>query len=781
MKDPAPSSIPELDDDRLVTPNFITDIIDEDLSEGRVQQVVTRFPPEPNGYLHIGHAKAICLDFGVAADYAGRTNLRFDDTNPTTEDPEYVEAIKRDIAWLGFEWSEEHYASDYFADLYAMAVRLIEMGDAYIDSQSEEEIRIHRGTVTEPGTASPFRDRSISENLDLFERMRQGEFAEGAHVLRAKIDMANPNMILRDPVLYRIRHAHHYRTGDTWHIYPLYDFAHPLSDAIEGITHSLCTLEFVNNRDIYDWLVERLFPEPRPHQYEFSRLALDHTVVSKRKLLKLVQGGFVDGWDDPRMPTLAALRRRGYTPASIREFVNRVGVTKTNARTDVGVLEASVRDDLNHQAPRVMAVLEPIALQIEGLGEENTQAQDAPLWPHDVPLEATRPLQLTSDVWIERGDVAIDPPKGWKRFAPGYAIRLRHGPVVVCDDIEVDEAGTPTAVRGHVVDPERDGVKIMGVVHWVSQAHGCKAEFRLIDRLFADPDPEADEVDITEKVNPDSLKVVHGYVEPFVLEGDADQRWQFERQGYFWRDPAHLQGELPTFLRIVTLKDGWARKSQEEAAPAGKALSKPEAKPAAKRGQQVSTKVPDKVAALDEQGARRFEALEAKGVARDDAVRVAEDADLAAFWERAYGSAPALDASLLTNWALNELPRAMEGRGWNELSLTAEAFAELVSLVSEKQISATVAKELLQELASQGGSPRTLVEDRNLGQLSDQGALHSAVQEVLAAHPDEVATYLGGKEGLIGFFVGQVMRATQGRADATEVRAALTEALNARR
>ncbi len=771
----APSRIPAQDDDRIVTPNFVTAVVDDDLKHGRVDTIVTRFPPEPNGYLHIGHAKAICLDFGVAEDYRGRTNLRFDDTNPTTEDPEYVDAIKRDVAWLGFTWSEERYASDYFEQLYQLALRLIRMGDAYVDSQSEEAIREGRGTVTEPGVASPYRDRSVEENVDLFERMRAGEFADGAHVLRAKIDMASTNMIMRDPVLYRIRRAHHYRTGDAWPIYPLYDFAHPLSDAVEGVTHSLCTLEFVNNREIYDWLVERLFDAPLPHQYEFSRLALDHTVVSKRKLLRLVQGGFVDGWDDPRMPTLAALRRRGYTPESIREFVNRVGVTKTNARTDLGLLEASVRDDLNQQAPRVMAVLDPIPLRIEGLPATALGMHDASLWPHDVPREGTRPLPLEEQVWIERSDAALEPPKGWKRFAPGVAVRLRHGPVVQCDRVEVDESGLVTGVTGHVVDPEGDGLKVSGVVHWVAQGAAVPAEFRLVDRLFADPDPEADERDITEKVNPDSLRVVRGYVEPYVVQADADTRWQFERQGYFWRDPVDGRGDAVVFTRIVTLKDGWARKESERSEPVKKPVA-PKAEPSRSAGVE-----PDKVAALDAAGAERLARLEALGVPRGDAVRIAGDADLADWWFEAFEAMATPDASALANWAVNELPRGLGDVPLRDARLTPASFAELVTLLVDGTIAAAVAKDLLPEIVQAGGSPAALVQERGLGRLEDEAALAGQVTAVLDAHPDEVASYLAGKEGLAGFFVGQVMRATKGRADAASVNAAVREALAARR
>jgi glutaminyl-tRNA synthetase len=775
------SRIPARDEDRVVAPNFVTAVVDDDLRSGRVDTVVTRFPPEPNGYLHIGHAKAICLDFGIARDYGGRTNLRFDDTNPTTEDPEYVAAIERDVRWLGFTWNEERYASDYFGRLFDLACRLIEMGDAYVDSQPMERIRETRGTVTTPGTPSPYRDRPAEESLDLFRRMRAGEFDEGAHVLRAKADMASPNMIMRDPVLYRIRHARHYRTGDAWHVYPMYDFAHPLSDAIEGVTHSLCTLEFENNREIYDWLVERLFPEPRPRQYEFARLNLDHTIVSKRKLLKLVKGGYVSGWDDPRMPTLTALRRRGVTPASIRDFANRVGVTKANSRTDLGVLESAVRDDLNHRAARVLAVLEPLPLTLTDVPEGTSDVRDAPLWPHDVPHEGVRPLPFGRELWIERDDVALEPPKGWRRLSPGAAVRLRHGPVIVCDEIEVDEEGRPSAVRAHTAsDPEAEGVKVRGVLHWVERDRAVAAEIRLIDRLFADPDPEAGGRDVTEAVDPDSLRVVHGWVEPYVVDADPETRWQFERQGYFWRDPVDGRGDRLVFTRIVTLKDGWKRRGTSDGSadaargPGDGSAAKTRAprRPAGKPGDQ-----PDPADGLDREGRARLAALQEHGLDRLDAARLAADGDLTAWFEAARTSRDDVTPGALANWALNELPRALGERALADAELTPHAFADLVALVEHDRISARVAKELLAELAREGGSPEAIVAERDLGKLDDRAALAATVREVLDAHPDEVASYLGGKTGLIGFFVGQTMRATGGRADPKAVRTALEEAL----
>jgi glutaminyl-tRNA synthetase len=562
---------------RRVSPNFITDIIDEDLRHGRYPVIRTRFPPEPNGYLHIGHAKSICLNFGLALDYDGECNLRFDDTNPETESVEYVEAMRRDVRWLGFQWARELYASDYFERLYDMAVRLITDGKAYVDSLSDDEISAYRGTITEPGRPSPYRDRSIEENLDLFTRMRAGEFPNGAHVLRAKIDLASRNMKMRDPVLYRIVHAAHYRTGDAWCIYPLYDFAHGLSDAIEGISHSLCTLEFENNRAIYDWLVENLrgtcgLPEsPRPYQYEFARLELDYTVLSKRKLIKLVEGGYVMGWDDPRMPTISGLRRRGVTPEAIREFANRIGVAKTNSRVDPAIFEAALRDDLNHRAPRVMAVRRPLRVVLTNYPPGKTEYLDAPYWPHDVPRTGSRPVPFSRELRIEQDDFMESPPKGFHRLSPGGRVRLRHAYIIRCDEVVKD--GPEVVELRCTYEPDtlgRPGASgpVKGTIHWVSAPHALPAEIRLYDRLFAVPDPEAGDVEFTAYLNPGSLEVAQGYVEPSVRDGPTDTRYQFERLGYFWQDPRDSRPDRLVFNRIVTLRDSRARAVGAVQAPA---------------------------------------------------------------------------------------------------------------------------------------------------------------------------------------------------------------------
>jgi glutaminyl-tRNA synthetase len=563
--------------------NFIRDLVERDRAAGKYGgRVVTRFPPEPNGYPHIGHAKSICLNFGLAREYGGVCNLRFDDTNPETEDMEYVKAIQRDVRWLGFEWDNLFHASDYFEQLYDFAVELIRMGKAYVDSLSEDEIREYRGTVTEPGRNSPCRDRTVEENLDLFARMRAGEFPDGAHVLRAKIDMAAPNMKMRDPLLYRIRHASHYRRGDAWCIYPMYDFAHPLSDAIEGITHSLCTLEFENNRDIYDWLVDTLpFPEP-PRQTEFARLNLTYTVMSKRKLLQLVERKLVTGWDDPRMPTLAGLRRRGFTPAAIRDLCDRVGVAKANSTVDVTLLEHCQREDLNPEVPRVMCVLRPLKAVIENYPEGQVEELDAPLYPHDVPKQGSRKVPFSRTLYIDREDFAENPPKGFHRLSPGREVRLRYAYLIRCESVVKDANGEIVELRC-TYDPATrggnapDGRKVPGTLHWVSADHGIPVEVRVYDRLFRVERPDLEEGDFEEYLNPKSLETLtESRLEP--AAPDLGERLQFERQGYFHRDPVDSTPERLVFNRIVPLRDSWAQEAKKQEPPPAPPQKAPEPK-----------------------------------------------------------------------------------------------------------------------------------------------------------------------------------------------------------
>jgi glutaminyl-tRNA synthetase len=543
--------------------DFIRDIVAADLAAGRVRGIVTRFPPEPNGYLHIGHAKSICLNFGIAEEFGGRCHLRFDDTNPTKEEQEYIDAIRRDLRWLGFDWGEHLYhASDYFEQLYAWAEHLIGTGHAYIDDLSPEEMRAMRGTLTEPGRNSPFRDRSPAENLDLLRRMRAGEFPNGARVLRAKIDMGSGNINLRDPVLYRILHAAHPRTGTAWCIYPTYDFAHGQSDAIEGVTHSICTLEFEDHRPLYDWLIEHLPVPSRPRQYEFARLNLTYTVLSKRFLTRLVQDGHVAGWDDPRMPTLAGLRRRGVPPEAIREFVRRVGVARANSLVDVGMFEAAVREVLNKSAPRRMAVLRPLKLVIENYPEGETEELEAVNNPEDAEAGA-RPIPFGRELYIEREDFLEEPPKGFYRLAPGREVRLRYAYFVTCREVVKDAAGEIVELRC-TYDPATrggnapDGRKVRGTIHWVAAAQAVPAEIRLYNPLFIRPDPGA-EGDLMADLNPNSLEIVSGaLLEPALAADNSEAAIQFERQGYFCRDPDSAPGRL-VFNRTIGLRDSWAK------------------------------------------------------------------------------------------------------------------------------------------------------------------------------------------------------------------------------
>ena len=542
------------------THNFITQIIDEDLASGKHKSVHTRFPPEPNGYLHIGHAKSICLNFGLAKEYNGLCNLRFDDTNPVKEDVEYVDSIKADVEWLGFKWEgEPRYASDYFDALYGYAIELIEKDLAYVDELSPDEMREYRGTLTEPGKNSPYRDRSVEENLALFERMKNGEFAEGTLSLRAKIDMASPFMVMRDPVLYRIKFASHHQTGDKWCIYPMYDFTHCISDAIERITHSLCTLEFQDNRRLYDWVLENISIErPLPHQYEFSRLNLEGTLTSKRKLLKLVNDGIVDGWNDPRMPTISGLRRRGYTPASLREFCRRIGVTKQDNVVEYSALEACIREDLNENAPRAMAVIDPVRVVIENFeGEETLTAPNHP----NRPELGERQLPFTKELYIDRADFREEANKQYKRLVLGKEVRLRNAYVIKAERVEKDANGEITTIFC-TYDPETlgknpaDGRKVKGVIHWVSAVHNHPAEFRLYERLFTVPNPGAAE-EIESVLNPTSLVVKHGFVEQSLANAEPEKGYQFEREGYFCADNKDSRPEHLVFNLTVSLKEGF--------------------------------------------------------------------------------------------------------------------------------------------------------------------------------------------------------------------------------
>ena len=796
MTTPPPSPSLDPTSTRRVTPNFITETIDADLECGRFERVVTRFPPEPNGFAHLGHTFASLLNYGIAQDYGGSFVLRMDDTNPEAEKLEYAEAIVEDLTWLGLEWSDKvSYASDYFAELHGFALELIRQGNAYVDSSSAEEIRRLRGTAFEVGTPSPYRQRSVSENLELFERMKNGEFPNGAHVLRAKIDLSSSNMKLRDLILYRIVHANHYRHGDAWCIYPSYDFAQALTDALGGVTHSLCSLEFVDNRAVYDWLLEKVWSAPvRPHQYEFGRRSLEYTVVSKRKLRRLVEENRVSGWDDPRMPTLAGVRRRGVTPQAVQAFARQIGVSRTNRTVEIAIFEGAVRDDLNLSAPRALAVLRPLKLTLENL--ENERSLELPYWPFDVirespdglvalpsgervaPEQATRAVPLTREVWIEQDDFLLEATKGFKRLTVGGKVRLRGAGIVRCDSFETDDAGKVLELRGTLL-PE--GEKAGAVIHWLSAAHAVPAEFRIYDRLFRVPNPEAsardpngaeakeledddgemlEEKDFLDFLNPNSLEVLRGFVEPSVLSDPKDTRYQFERLGYFWRDPVDSQGDSRpdalVFNRIMGLKDTWDSHNKESTSVGAHSDAPSSAKPELKLQNEHSS--PLALELTLEQNAT-LERLTQQGIGEQEARVLAREPQLLDYLEQA---AEFGDKATQARWVVNDLGTALRS---SEVKLRPAQLAALVQTVHDGSLSARSAKEVLLESLESGADPLELIEQRGLRQVSDTGALEAAVNEVLRVNPDKLEAYRGGKKGLMGFFVGQVMKATGGQAN----------------
>ena len=772
---PKPSAKIPPDDQRRVSPNFITEIIDKDLREGRFDGVVTRFPPEPNGYAHIGHAFASLLSYGVSQDYGGRFHFRLDDTNPEGETTEFAEALAEDFKWLGLKWDEhQYYASDYYQRLFELAQELIRMGKAYVDSQSEEEISENRGTVTTPGNPSPYREQSIEENLRLFEGMVKGEFEEGEHVLRAKIDMSADNMKLRDPILYRILHVSHYRTGDAWHAYPMYDFAHCLSDALEGITHSLCSLEFIENRAVYDWLVSTLFGEPRPYQYEFGRRSLEYTVVSKRKLIQLVNEGHVSGWDDPRMPTLAGLRRRGVRPEAIRDFASRVGVSRTNRTVDLSLLEFAIRDDLNHRAKRVMAVLEPLKVTLTNYPEGQLETLQASYWPSDVNREGVRDVTFSGELFIEQADFQETPQKGFRRLSPGEHVRLRHAYVIRCDEVIKDERGKVTELKcSYLPDSLGEDVnaRVRSAIHWVDAGTALETEFHLYDRLFSVPDPDAGEGSFLDHLNPNSLKVLQGLVERSVSDDCADTRYQFERQGYFWRDPEGSSERL-AFNRIITLKDTWGK-----AGKVGKAAKK---RPQQVQPSKVATGVgeaPDPVLSFNDEQKERLAKLEQIGVARDDAVLLTENPQLAVFLEEAAQTHS--NARSIAHWIVNDLRRELaDDSDLDSLAFSASDLSQLVKLIDEDVINTRAASEVFEEMLKTGAAPHIIVKEKGLQQLNDADAVRPLVERLIADNPGKAEAYQNGKTGLMGFFVGQVMRETGGTANPQLVQSLVREALS---
>ena len=744
--------------------DFLRVIVEKDLKNGKYNKVVTRFPPEPNGFPHIGHAKSICINFGIAKDYNGICNLRMDDTNPTTEDTKYVEALKDAVEWLGFEWGSNtvYYTSDYFQKIYEYAVQLIKKGCAYVDSINEEQMREYRGTVTQAGIRSEFASRTIEENLDLFERMKNGEFKDGEHVLRAKIDMSAANMKMRDPLLYRIRHAHHFRTGDKWCIYPMYDYAHCLSDYIEGITHSICTLEFENNRDIYDWVLDTLeLPKPRPYQHEFARLGINYTVMSKRKLLELVNGNYVSGWDDPRMPTIAGYKRRGYTKESILNFCDQIGIAKANSMVDVSQLEFCIRDDLNTKAPRVMAVLDPLKVTIENY--EGSEDIVASYYPHDVPKEGSRKIPFSKTVYIEREDFSENPVKGYNRLTKDQAVRLRHAYIITCKEVIKDSDGNiveiiaeynPNSKSGS----DTSGIKVKSAIQWVDAKTAKKIEVRLYDRLYKNEAPEG-----LEDLNPNSLTIIKdALIEPAVITDKADVRFQFEREGYFYADPIDYTDENPVFNKIVGLKDSWAKKTKTEDKPVEKVVVKQEAVIGVEQEMSESQK------ALFEKYTNNL------GLNNEVSNILARDEELSKFYEEAL--AELNSAVTIANIVANDV--AKELKQSNELKFDAKQIAQLVKMIDEEIISNKIAKQVFEEMVKSGVNPNKIVEDKGLVQITDVNIISPIIDEVIAKNPDNVAKYKAGNDKLFGFFVGQVLKATDGKANPKVVNDLVIEKLN---
>ena len=751
------------------TSNFLVQIIEDDLRDGRHHQVVTRFPPEPNGYLHIGHAKALCADFGLAERYGGRCHLRFDDTNPVKEDPRYAEAIQQDVRWLGFDWGEHLYwASDYFGQLYAWARQLVERDLAYVDEQTEEQIQRNRGTVESPGVPSPWRDRPFTESLRLLEEMKEGLHPDGAMVLRAKIDMAHPNMKLRDPLMYRIRNVPHPRTGTSWHIYPFYDYAHGLSDALEHVSHSFCSLEYENNRALYDWFVEHLPTPARPRQYEFARLVLPYTVLSKRRLIGLVEGGHVSGWDDPRMPTIAGLRRRGVTPAAIRAFIESVGVGRANSVVDPALLDHAIRDDLNDKAPRYMAVLDPVELLVESWPEDRVDELEASLWPHDVRREGSRTVAFTRRLFVERADVAVDPPKGWRRLAPGREVRLRYGYLVTVTGIDTDTDGRVRRVRV-THDPESrggtspDGRKVKGTIHWVSADRSVPMEVRELDRLFTVEHPGKDR-DYLLDLNPESLVVRGAQGEPALADLPPGSHVQLERTGYFFADPVDSRQGAPVWNRVVALKDSWG-KAQSPEEPSPRAAPKPPPGPAK-----------EKVLAPEVE-ARATTLADLHDIERSEADILAQDPDRASWFVLAAQSGPAdAVAKLMVHVLLPSLGDHPHIAHLGDLPFDAVAFGQLATSSSDGTLSSPLTRKVLEHMLVTGDAPSVIIEREGLALMPDV-QLAALVEEVVSGSPDKVAAYRGGHEGLFGFFMGQVMKQSQGKADPERARALLGDRL----
>ncbi|MBT3881855.1 MAG: glutamine--tRNA ligase/YqeY domain fusion protein [Campylobacteraceae bacterium] len=734
--------------------DFLRTIVEEDLKSGKYKEVVTRFPPEPNGFPHIGHAKSIAINFGIASDYQGHCNLRMDDTNPTKEDTKYVEALKDAVQWLGFDWGENvYFTSDYFTQIYDYAIQLIKMDKAYVDSVDEEQMRELRGTVTQAGKRSEFASRSIEENLDLFEKMKNGEFKDGEHVLRAKIDMGAANMKMRDPLLYRIRHAHHFRAGDAWCIYPMYDFAHCLSDYIEGVSHSICTLEFENNRDIYNWVLNTLGLEaPRPYQHEFARLGINYTVMSKRKLLELVDGGQVSGWDDPRMPTIAGYKRRGYTKESILNFCDQIGIAKANSMVDVAQLEFCIRDDLNKKVPRVMCVLDPLKVTIENY--EGSEEIDASYYPHDVPKEGERKILFSKEIYIERDDFNENPPKGYFRLTPEQPVRLRHGFIITCKEVIKDTEDNIIEIKAQYHPDSKSGsdtsgIKVKSAIQWVSSKEAKEVEVRVYDRLYSNEAPTG-----LEDLNTNSLQVIkNALIEPAVILEKPDERFQFERQGYFYADPIDYTDEKPVFNKIVGLKDSWGKKTDD----------KPKVKEASKK-QVNKVQVVGEVAAMTNEQQVLFDKYTKELKLNSEVSNIlARDEKLSSFYEEALNELNSPIA--LANIVTNDVAKELKDKEINELKFTSVQIAQLIKIVDDGTISSKIAKQVFEDMTQSGTNPTKIVEDKGLVQISDPSIISPIIDEVIVKNPDNVEKFKAGNTKLLGFFVGQVLKTTGGKAN----------------
>lgn len=742
--------------------DFLRTIVEEDLSSGKYKKVITRFPPEPNGFPHIGHAKSICINFGIAADYNGICNLRMDDTNPTKEDTKYVEALKSAVQWLGFDWGENvRFTSDYFPRTYDYAIELIKMGKAYVDSITEVEMREYRGTVTQAGKRSKYSDRSIEENLDLFKRMKNGEFKDGVHVLRAKIDMSAANMKMRDPLLYRIRHAHHFRTANEWSIYPMYDFAHCLSDYIEGVSHSICTLEFENNRDVYNWVLDELgLKLPRPYQHEFARLGINYTVMSKRKLLELLEAGLVSGWDDPRLPTIAGYKRRGYTKESILNFCDQIGIAKANSMVDVAQLEFCIRDDLNKKVPRVMSVLDPLKVTL--INYEGKEEIDAPYYPHDVPKEGSRKIPFSNQLYIERDDFSENPVKDYFRLTPTQAVRLRHGFIITCKEVIKDASGNIIEIKAEYHSDSKSGhdtsgIKVKSAIQWVSAQEAKEVEVRLYDRLFFSEAPEG-----LEDLNPNSLQVIkNALIEPAVITQKPDERFQFERQGYFYADPVDYTSEKPVFNKIVGLKDSWTKKTKREE-------TQTKTKEVQRDGQ---------IAPMNQEQKILFQRYTNQlGLNSEVANILCKDEHLTSFFEETLSSFNSPVA--LANIVANEVAKELKEKQLNELKFTANQIAELIEMLNDGTISSKIVKQVFEEMAKSGENPTKIVKDKGLIQISDSSKILPIIHKIIANNPDNVSKFKAGNTKILGFFVGQVLKNTGGKANPQVVNKLVHEELN---